>query len=172
MWPLFLIKHICKSRWKTACGVRMLTLASRLIASTGPLYRSDRGAQLRRSPSSSGCSWRSCSGSGTPAKTSLGPAVLTALSTHEQLSRSPTSPPEVRRRACCWSAATRAACPGPLGGELKPPVAMPSVSTVGSGPILPPRGCFMQLSIQNCINSCVVYLKTVCTQLIYAIVLI
>lgn len=40
----------------TSQRVSMLTLASRLIASSGLLYRSDRRAQLHHSVSGSGCS--------------------------------------------------------------------------------------------------------------------
>lgn len=87
----------------TSRSVSMLTLASRLIASSGLLYRSDRRAQLHRSLSSSGCSWQSCSGLWNLAKTSLGPPVLTPTSetvgeyTWAVLSQSLVSPQDCGR---------------------------------------------------------------------------
>lgn len=112
----------------------MLTLASRLVASSGLLYHCGRGAQLHRSASSSGCSWRSCSGLWNPAKTSLGPPVFTSTDTRDDkytwaaLSKNLVSPQKCGR-GCCRSVKTRAAWPGPLGWELKLPVGMLRIFT-------------------------------------------
>lgn len=55
--------------------------------------------------------------------------------------------PELRRRACCWSVKTRAAWQGPLGWELKLPVGILGILTIGCGPITPSCGFSMQVYI-------------------------